>query len=236
MRGSGALDDEDGFVVDEGFVAVEAKEVVLLDGVAQEGFADVFCGLVVVLLEDSFERGAGLGVAAVVDSVGVEDEDVPGIDEGDLGDVIGGDAPLAQVHREVASAIRMIGGELEAESEELRHVVFMDVEQPGAFRRVDQRRWVAEVCEAKVSSGVDFAIQHGGNLSRLFCFAHTEGVASGDGLRHAQVQVFEEPGGSFSVAVELGEHEGLEGVVNGGGNLCGDDAVALGVDDQNTGG
>ena len=35
-----------------------------------------------------------------------------------------------------------------------------------------------------------------------------------------------------AVAIEFGEHEGLEGVVNGGGDFSGDDAVAFGVDEE----
>ncbi len=133
-RGSGALDDEDGLVVDEGFVAGLAETFILLEGELHDGVADISGRLLMVLLQDCFERCAGLRIAAVVHSVGVEDEDVSGVDEGDFGDVIGADAALAQVHREVAQAIWMIGRELQAECEELRHVVFMHVEQPGAFR------------------------------------------------------------------------------------------------------
>ena len=43
-------------------------------------------------------------------------------------------------------------------------------------------------------------------------------------------------GRGLAVAIELGEHEGVEGVVDGGGDLCGDDAVALRVDDEDAGG
>ncbi len=109
-EGLGAFDDEDSLVVDEGFVAVEAEDFVLEDGELHEGVADIACGLVLALLEDGFEGGAGCGVAAIVDAVGVEDEDVTGVDEGDLCDVVGGDATLAEVHGEVAAAIWMVGG------------------------------------------------------------------------------------------------------------------------------
>ncbi len=130
----------------------------------------------------------------------------------------------------------MIGGELQAEREELRHVVVTYRKQPGMFCGEDQRGRVAEVGEAEVSVGVHFAVEHGGNLSRLFGLAQAEGVACGDGLRQPQVEVFEESGRGLSVAVQLGEHERLEGVVDGGGDLCRDDAVALGVDDEDAGG
>ncbi len=66
--------------------------------------------------------------------------------------------------------------------------------------------------------------------------AHAERVARGAGLREPEVEVLEEAGRGSSVAVELGKHEGLEGVVDGGGDFGGDDAVALGVDDEDAGG
>ncbi len=93
---------------------------------------------------------------------------------------------------------------------------------------------MSEVCEAEVPFGVDFAIEHGCNLSGLFGLAHAEGVARGDGLGHAEVEILKEPGRGFAVAVQLGEHQGVEGVVHGGRDFCGDDAVALGVDDEDS--
>ena len=126
----------------------------------------------------------------------------------------------------------MIGGKLEAEREELRHVVVMDGKQTGALCGEDQRWRVAEVGEAEISFGMYFAIQHGGDLACLFGLAHAERVARGAGLCEPEVQVLEQPGRRSSVAVELGKHERVEGVVHGGGDLRGDDAVALCVDDQ----
>ena len=70
-RGSGALDDDDGLVVDEGFVPFETKLFVLQQGVLHERIADVAGGLLVVFLQDGFERLAAGGIAAVVHAVGV---------------------------------------------------------------------------------------------------------------------------------------------------------------------
>ena len=232
VRVSGALDDDDGLVVDEGLVAFETQCFVLNESVLHDGVADGAGWIALVSLQDGFKRLAAVGIGAVVDAVGVEDEDVAGVDEVDLGDVFGEDAPIAEVHREIAAAIGMVGGELEAEGEELRHVVVMDGKEARAFCRKDEGWRVTEIGEAEVASGMDFAIEHGGNFTRLFGLAHAERVACGAGLREAEVEVLEEARGGPAVAVELGKHEGLERVVDGGGDFGGDDAVAFGVDEE----
>src|SRR5581483_831745 len=74
------------------------------------------------------------------------------------------------------------------------------------------------------------------DLAGVFFLAHAERVARGDGECEAEVEFFEELRGGFAVLVELVKQERVEGVVNGGGDFGGDDAVALRVDDEDAGG
>jgi hypothetical protein len=49
------------------------------------------------------------------------------------------DAAIAEIHGEIATAIRVVGGKLKAEREELRHVVVVDGEQARMFCGEDER-------------------------------------------------------------------------------------------------
>ena len=87
----------------------------------QQGFADVSGLLSVVFAQNRFELLARLFVAAVVDSVGIEDKNVSRTHQRDLGDIGRVELLLPYIHRVVFLTIRMICGELQPERKKLRH-------------------------------------------------------------------------------------------------------------------
>jgi hypothetical protein len=232
----GSLDDEDGFVVDQGFFAVLAKAVVLPNGILHQSVADVFGGLMLVFAEDQFELLACLRITAVIDAVGVENEDVTGVHERNFADVCGSELALAQIQSVILIVVGVVGGQLQAKGEKLCHVAFVDLQQFRGFRGEDEGWRVTEVGKAEVAAGLNFAVEHGRDFPGVFLVVHAERVASRDRLRQAKIEVFEQVRCGLSVLIEIGEHQGVEGVVDGGGNLCCDDAVSLGIDEKDPGG
>jgi hypothetical protein len=229
------LDDEDGFVVDFVLFATAAKAVVAGNRVIEQGVANVFRGLAVAIAHDQFELLAFWFVAAVVNTIGIEEEDVAGAHQGEFGNIRGFCGLFAGFHGQIAIAIGVIFGDLQAQREELDHAAAIDVHEFAEFGGEDQRRGMTKVDESKIPVWPDFAIEHGGNFLGALFFTPAEGVASGDGIGQAEIDALEQFGGSFAAVIEFGKHEGVEGVVNGGGDFGGDDAVALRVDQEDAG-
>src|SRR5215469_6466486 len=98
------------------------------------------------------------------------------------------------------------------------------------FSREDERRWMPEIYEPAIAIRMHFAVQHGGNLARIFCVTSSEGIASRDRLRQTQVDVFKQLHRRASVMIELREHESMEGVVYCGRNFRGYKAMSFSID------
>src|SRR5579863_177029 len=84
---SRSFDDKHGFVVDQGLIAILAEIVILLRRVGQQRVADFFSGTSVMFAHHRLELLAPLLVAAVVNSIGIEDKNISWAHEGDLGEI-----------------------------------------------------------------------------------------------------------------------------------------------------
>ena len=83
----------------------------------------------------------------------------------------------------------MIFGYLQAKSEELCHLAFVNLDELAIFSGEHQWRWMAEIYKTKIAVRMHFAVEHGRDLTRMFLVADSECVASGDRLRQTQVDV-----------------------------------------------
>ena len=88
-HGSISLDNKDRLIVNAIFLADLPKMMVLFEGVFHQSVADVFCWLPVVFAHYPFKLLAFVIVAAVVDPVGVEEENVSRAHQRDLCNIRG---------------------------------------------------------------------------------------------------------------------------------------------------
>src|SRR5262250_1927535 len=130
----------------------------------------------------------------------------------------------------------MVFRNLEAEGGELHEVIVVHFCETPKFRREDQWWRAPKIYEAKMSAGTYFTVEHGRNLARMIFGVQAEGVASGHGLRQAQIQVFEKLRRCLAVAVEFAEHKSLKGVVHRRCDLCRNDSVPLSINQENASG
>src|SRR5215470_15438737 len=84
---SSSFDDKHGLVVDQGLVAALSEALILLYRVIQQCIADLSGRLSVVFAQDLFKQLARLFVAAVVNSIGIENKNISRTHQGDLGDI-----------------------------------------------------------------------------------------------------------------------------------------------------
>src|SRR5580698_6554748 len=108
----------------------------------------------------------------------------------------------------------MIFGDLHAERQELHHPVSVNIHEFAVFGGENQRRWMPKINESKISIRAYFAVEHGGNFLRVLVLAPTEGIPRRNGLCQSQVDSLEKLRSRFSAVIEVGEHEGMKGVVN----------------------
>ena len=173
-------------------------------------------------------------IGAVVDSIGVENENIARTHQCNLADIGRVELFLSEIQGIVFLAIRMICRNLEAERKELHHAALIDVHELAVLGREHQGWRMPEIHEAKTTAWADFAVQHGCDFARFFLLTDSQSVAGSDGLRQSQVEVFQEVRRYSSVSVKFGKHQSMEGIVNRGCNLGGDDSVSLRVHHQNT--
>jgi hypothetical protein len=155
-----SFDDKHGLVVDQGLVAALPEAVVLLDRIIQQGVANIPGRLPVVFSHHRFKLLARALVAAVVHSVSIENKNISGTHQRDLAEVGRVEVSLPQVDGIVFFAIRVIGGNLQAERKELHHAAFIDMHELSVLRREHQRRRMPKICESKLTARADFAVQH----------------------------------------------------------------------------
>jgi hypothetical protein len=84
---SGSFDNKHGFVVDQGLIAILAEIVVLLRHIIQQRVAALSGGLPVMFAHHHLKLLAPLLVAAVVNSIGIEDKNISVTRERDLGEI-----------------------------------------------------------------------------------------------------------------------------------------------------
>src|SRR5690242_12192093 len=84
---SRSFDDEHSLVVDQGLIAILSEIVILLPRVIQQRVADFFGGLPVMFAHHRLQLLARSLVAAVVNSIGIEDKNISRTHERDLGEI-----------------------------------------------------------------------------------------------------------------------------------------------------
>src|SRR5437660_1819386 len=152
------LDDEHGLVIDQSFVSVLSKMIILLYSVFQECVADVSCALRFVFAQDRFKLSAHLFIAAVVNSIGVKDKDVPRAHQRYFSDIGRVQLPRAKLHRVVLFSIWVICRNLQAERQELRHSALIYLHEVATSGGEHQGRRMSEIHETEMTAGVHFAI------------------------------------------------------------------------------
>ena len=78
------LDDEDRFVVDAILFADLLQVLIFMDRKCQDGVANLFGGLGLMVTDDLFNLKSDLFVAAIVNPIGIQDEDVSRTHQSDL--------------------------------------------------------------------------------------------------------------------------------------------------------
>src|SRR5580658_33184 len=84
---SGSFDNKHGFVVDQGLIAILAEIVVLQRRIIQQRVADLSGGLPVIFAHHHLKLLGPLLVAAVVNTIGIEDKNISLTHERDLGEI-----------------------------------------------------------------------------------------------------------------------------------------------------
>src|SRR5262245_45162692 len=113
----------------------------------------------------------------------------------------------------------MISRDLQAQRQELHHPVFIQLHKLTILSREHERRRVPEVYKAEIAVWMYFAVKHGRDLTRILFLTYLERVAGCDRQRQAKIDVFKQLRRRSSVLIEFREHEGMESVVYGGGDL-----------------
>ena len=86
---SAPLDDEDGLIVNTVLFANLAETIVFFHRIFQQSVADFLCRLAIALTHHLFKLLTFLFVAAVVDPVGIKEENVPRTQQRELGHIGG---------------------------------------------------------------------------------------------------------------------------------------------------
>src|SRR5262245_45957478 len=128
----------------------------------------------------------------------------------------------------------MVSRNLQTQGKELHHPIFIQLHELTKFSREHQRRRMAEVYKTEISVRMYFAVKHGRDFTGIVLLAYLKCVASGNRLRQAQVDVFKQLRRRFPVMIKFRKHEGMEGIVHGGGDLRRNKAMSLSVGHQDT--
>src|SRR5260370_27877936 len=100
-------------------------------------------------------------VAAVVDTIGIEQENVPWTQQRELGDIGGVRVALPGVQREIPIPIRMIFRDVQAERQKLHHTALIYLHELPIFRGEDEWRDISEIHQSKIAKRVYFSLKHG---------------------------------------------------------------------------
>src|SRR5215471_11726663 len=113
----------------------------------------------------------------------------------------------------------MISRDLQAQRKKLHHPVLIQVHKLSIFSREHERWRVPEIYKAEIAVWMYFAVEHGRDFARIFLLTYLECVARGYRQRQTQVDVFKQLRRRSSVLIKFREHEGMERIVYGGGDL-----------------
>ena len=141
--------------------------MVLHDCELQDRVTNLSCRLLFVFTDYVFNLQAVLLVAAVIDSVRVQKEQVSRAHEGDFGHVRGVDLPRPERHRKIFVPVGMIFGNLQPERQELDHAGVIDLHKPVVLGGKHQRGRMPEIYEAKMPARTYFTVQHGRDFARI---------------------------------------------------------------------
>lgn len=83
------------FVINAVGLADQSEAFVLLDGVVEDGVANIFCGQSLAVADYFFDFKAALLVATVVDTIGVQEKNISRAHQGYFGDVRRADLPFS---------------------------------------------------------------------------------------------------------------------------------------------
>ena len=108
--------------------------------------------------QNIFELLANLSVAAVVNSIGVKNENVSWTHQRELAEIRRVKLCLSEVQGVVFLAIRMICGDLQTKGKKLRHSAFIDIHELAIFRREHQRGRMPEIGKAKITAWAYLAV------------------------------------------------------------------------------
>ena len=112
--GLGPLNDKNGLIVDTVLFAALAQPLVFFHRVIQQSIAHFFRRLAVAFTHNPFKLLAFFSVAAVVNTIGIEYENIPGAQQCEFGHIGGVPIVLDGVQREIPIPIRMIFRDVQA--------------------------------------------------------------------------------------------------------------------------
>src|SRR5258708_5240230 len=113
---------------------------------------------------------ASFYIAAVIDAVGAQKNDVSWPHQCDLRDIRGVDLSLPERHRTMLVSVRMVFANLSAECGELREVIGPHRHKASELRRKAQRWRPPEMHKAELALGTYCTVAHGRNCTRLVVF------------------------------------------------------------------
>ena len=160
-----------------------------------------------MLADHLFNLQPVLLIAAIVDPVCIQEEDVAGTHERDFRQVRGFHFPCPERHRKILVPIRIVLGNW---------------------------WWVAEIYKTERSTGTYLTVEHGRDLARIVILIPSQRVPRRHRLCQPKINLLENVRCCCSVPVQFGKHEGMESVVYSGRNFCRDDPMPLSVDQQHS--
>jgi hypothetical protein len=185
------LDDERGFVINAIFLANLAEVIVFFLCVVQDCVANLLCPAFFMIANYFFEPEAILPIAAVIHTVGVKKNDVSRAHQCDLGYVRSAYLTLPARRGKVFISVRVILGNFQPERRELHELIRIHWHEAPVLRGKNQWWRTAEIYKAEMSVGTYFTVNHGGDFARMVIRVEAQSVPSGDGLRKAEIDVFE---------------------------------------------
>src|SRR5580698_639222 len=130
----------------------------------------------------------------------------------------------------------MFLGDLETEGRELHHAIPTNIHESPEFRGEYERRWVAEIHEAKQAVRTNLAVNHGRDLSSVVLRIEAQCVSCGYIMSKPEANDLENFCRCFPVIVEFAKHCCMKGVMYGRSDLGCNASMSLSVDQQHTGG
>src|ERR1035437_5108358 len=132
----------------------------------QDRIADLFCRLLLVFFNNSFDLLPVQLIAAIIDTVGIKEKDVSSAHQGDFRQVGGIHLTLAKLNGNIPAAVGMVLRNFKSERGELYHAALSDLHEPPIFCGEHKWGWMPEVYKAKESVRTYLAVHHGCDFTR----------------------------------------------------------------------